>query len=346
MNNKSGDMNMNDKCSVTENYMMKSVPCVKLEAGKYTAVISPLYGSSVWRMRDEDFDIEVFRYSERCTAADIDKAREIWGLPTLYLPNRFDGGLLKTSDGEYHLPVNEKKLGNHLHGWVHKRAHNIEKAFAENGRAVLVTSYTYDENDEMYKFFPLDFKIEYTFELSAEGLRHTVRLENRSDKMLPVSICTHTCISSPLTAGGKQSGLRLSVPISERCELDKRCLPTERLLPLSTKDMRYKKGIMRPTLHQISNDMYTACENDLDGKPFYGAVVTDKETGYRLCNEVSREYKFWNMWNDKGYNGYFCPEPMTAMINCANLSLDPEVSGYKELPEGGVFECSQRFFTL
>ena len=43
---------------------------------------------------------------------------EIWGLPTLYLPNRFDGGVLRTSDGEYRLPINEERFGNHLHGFL------------------------------------------------------------------------------------------------------------------------------------------------------------------------------------------------------------------------------------
>ncbi|MCD7742054.1 MAG: aldose 1-epimerase [Ruminococcus sp.] len=330
----------------TDNYDMKGVKCVRLDASKYTAVISPEYGSSVWRMRDNELDMEIFRYKDECTAKDIDKAREIWGLPTLYLPNRFDGGLLKTSDGEYHLPVNEVKLKNHLHGWVHKRAHKIESVAADDNKATLVTSYTHNENDEMYRFFPIDFKITYTFELSSDGLKHIVTLENLSDKRLPVSICTHTCINAPFKKGAKQSGLRLSVPIVERCELDKRCLPTERLLPLDTKDLRYKNGIMRPTLHMISNDMYTACDNILDGEPFYGAIITDKESGHRLCNEVSREYRFWNMWNDKGYNGYFCPEPMTAMINCANLKLKPEVTGYSELKKGESYECWQRFFTI
>lgn len=337
---------MNKKITAKEGFVMKGVPCVLLEYGKYSAVISPEYGSSVWRMRDEEAGIEVFRYSDKCSAAQIDKAREIWGLPTLYLPNRFDGGLLKTSDGEYHLPVNEVKLGNHLHGWVHKRAHKIEKVAAEEDKAVLVTSFTHGAEDPMYQYFPIDFKITYTFELSDNGLTHKVKLEDLSDKKLPVSICTHTCINAPITDGGRQKSLRLSVPIVERCELDKRCLPTEKLLPLGTKDMRYKNGTMRPVLHQISNDMYTACDNELDGKPFYGVVITDKDTGKRLCNEVSKEYKFWNMWNDRGGNGYFCPEPMTAMINCANLKLSDDVTGYKELAKGESFECWQRFFTI
>lgn len=330
---------------IDANYSMKGVGCVLLEWGKYRAVISPQYGASVWRMQDIENNMEIFRYSDSCTAAQIDKAREIWGLPTLYLPNRFDGGLLRTSDGEYHLPVNEKKLGNHLHGWVHKRAHTVERCELLEDRCLLTTSFTHDKNDEMYGCFPVDFKISYTFELSDEGLKQTVELKNLSDKKLPVSICTHTCINAPLDIGGKQSGLRLSVPITERCELDRRCLPTEKLLPLTYRDMRYKNGSMRPVLHQISNDMYTACDNQLDGKPFYGVIITDKSTGHRLCNEVSKEYKFWNMWNDRGGNGYFCPEPMTAMINSANLSLPHDVSGYRELSEGETFSCWQRFFT-
>lgn len=85
--------------------------------------------------------------------------------------------------------------------------------------------------------------------------------------------------------------------------------------------------------------------NSLDGKDFYGAVITDTDTGHRILNEVSKEFKFWNMWNDNGDKGYFCPEPMTAMINSPNLSLPREVSGYTEIARGESFVCSQRFFT-
>ena len=33
-------------------------------------------------------------------------------------------------------------------------------------------------------------------------------------------------------------------------------------------DIEYKKGLKRPTLQVISNDMYTAAMNTLDGKDF------------------------------------------------------------------------------
>lgn len=206
--------------------------------------------------------------------------------------------------------------------------------------AVAVTSFTHNENDAMFEYFPLKFKLTYTFELSSEGLSHKVLLENLSEKSLPVSICTHTCINSPLNKNSDQSNLRISVPIVNRCELNKR------FLPLDEYDLQYVNVSMQPVLHSISNDMYTAGENNLNGKPFYGTVITDLQTGRQLCNEVCKEYKFWNIWNDKGSDGYFCPEPMTAMINAPNLSLSPDITGYRELSPKKRFECQQRFFIL
>lgn len=328
-------------------YEFKGIECVKLETAKYFAVVSPKTGCSVLRLFDKENGIEVFRYRDDCTIDVINEAREIWGLPTLYLPNRFDRGVLKTSDAEYILPINEPLFDNFIHGWVHKREHEIINTLAEDDKAEVTTCYTFDESDEMYKYFPVDFKISYTFTLSDEkGLEQKIELLNLSEKNLPVSICTHTCLNAPMTEGGEEETMLLSVPIVERCELDERCLPTERLLPLDDWDKEYKNGTKRPTGQVISNDMYTACTNRLDGKDFYGVVVTDTATGKKVCNEVSKEYKFWNMWNHDGDKGYFCPEPMTAMINSPNLSLPREVTGYSELSKGESYTCCQRFFTV
>ena len=327
-------------------YQFKGVPCVRMMSGRYVCVIANTMGASVLRLRDEENRVEVFRYSDDCTADKINEAREIWGLPTLYLPNRFNKGVLRTSDAEYQLPINETALGNFIHGWVHKREHEIECYSTEDNRCVLVTSYTFDKRDEMYQYFPVDFKISYTFTLSDKGLLQEIYLTSNSDKALPVSICTHTCMNSPMSDDGREESLRLSVPIGERCELDDRCLPTEKLLPLNDYDKEYKEGTKPPVLCDISNDMYTAEMNKLDGKDFYGAVVSDLVTGLRVCNEVSKEFKFWNMWNDRGFNGYFCPEPMTAMIDAPNLSLSRDVSGYSELTNGQTYKCWQRFFVL
>lgn len=318
----------------------------EIKAGRYYVAVAHSLGSMVYRMRDDEKNIEFFRFKEDTTVETINNAREIWGLPTLFLPNRFDKGVLKTSDAVYNLPVNETKLQNHLHGFVHKRSHKLEQCDVVGQSAVIRTSYLYDEYDEMWQHFPVSFKITYTFTLSDEGLKHEVEIENLSDKMLPISLCTHTCINAPLVDGGKQDDIYLSVPIVKKCVLDERCLPTEELTELDHWDLEYKYGTKKAVLQDISNDMYTACYNSLDGEDFYGVVITDSDSGIRIANEVSKEYIFWNMWNDKGFNGYFCPEPMTAMINAPNLSLPREVTGYTELAKGEKYNAWQRFFTV
>ena len=327
------------------NYTFKGKDCVKMQSGKYTAIIAPSVGSSVLRFRDDENDLEIFKFRKFIPMKTIEEQREIWGLPTLYLPNRFDKGVLRTSDSVYELPINEPLLDNFIHGWVHKREHEIECYTEENGKCVLITSYVFDENDEMYKYFPLDFKISYTFTLSPDGLKQEIYLTSNAEKALPVSICTHTCINAPLKDGGDEADLRLCVPIGERCELNRRCLPTEKLLPLADWDKEYKNGQKVPVGQPLDNDMYTAVMNEYNGKPFNGVIVRDLKSGHTLLNEVSKEFRFWNMWNDSGDKGYFCPEPMTAMINSANLSLGADVTGYCELKKGETYKCWQRFYT-
>ena len=262
----------------------------------------------------------------------------------MYLPNRFADGIVLTSDDEYQLPINEKQFHNTIHGWVHKRAHTVESTVEEQDKCVVVTSFTHDENDEMFELFPLKFKISYTFTLSDDGLKQEINLTNLSKKALPVSLCTHTTINSPMVDGGEEKDLRLFVPIGKKCELNDRCLPTERLLELNDWDKEYLTGKM-PTLQELDNDMYTAEMNKLDGEDFYGVYVKDTVNGTMVLNEVSKEFRFWNMWNHNGVNHYFCPEPMTAMINCTNLSLPKDVTGYSELSEGQTYSCWQRFAT-
>lgn len=319
---------------------------IELSAGGYYCSIAQSLGSCVYRLHDNKNGMEIFRYKEGNTLEEINSAREIWGLPTLFLPNRFDKGRIKTSDGEYFLPINETNLQNHLHGFVHKRAHKVERCACEGDKAIAVTSFLYDEGDELWGCFPVSFKITYTFTLSGDGLLHEVEIECLSDKRLPISLCTHTCINSPICDGGSEDGLLISVPIGDKCELDSRCLPTEKMLTPSEIDLEYKKGIKKPVLQDISNDMFEACMNTLDDKDFYGVVITDTKTGRRLCNEVSKEYIFWNIWNHGGFKGYFCPEPMTAMINCPNLSLPAEKTGYCEISKGEKYTAWQKFFTM
>lgn len=324
----------------------KGIEAVELAAGGYYAVVAPQIGSNVLRLRDTEKNMEIFRYKDDVSIAEIMNSTEVWGLPTLYLPNRFDGGLLKTSDGEYHLPVNEGKFGNHLHGFLQKRAHKIKALNAEDGKAYVTTEFVYDENDFFFTCFPIKFTAEITIELSDDGLKHTISLTNNSDKMMPISIATHTTINTPFVDGGKLENIRLQVPAVKRLTFNKRrWLPDGEQHDLDKNDKKYFEGTKCPVLRDICNDMFTGGTVTLDGEPFHGCIMTDTESGKQICYEVDEGYKFWIIWNDRGFKNYFCPEPMTAQVNAPNLDMPREESGYTEISSGETYTVSQRFFT-
>lgn len=321
-------------------------PCVKLEAGGYTALIAYEIGSNVIRLHNDKDGIEFFRFNPENPADVIRQSAEVWGLPTLYLPNRFADGVLKTSDAVYQLPVNEKApYNNHIHGFIHKRIHEVVETGADENSAWVKTRYVYDEKDEFFVSLPVKFTAEYTFILSDKGMEQKISFTNNDTKVLPMSLASHTAINAPFVDGGKEEDIRLQVPVGKKCELNSRCLPTEKYLELTDWDLEYKNGTKCPVLQVVDNDMYFAEDLEIDGEKFHGVIAKDIASGKKLCYEVSKEYGFWIIWNDRGFNHYFCPEPMTAMIDAPNLSTPAEISGYREVKPSETFTASQRFFS-
>lgn len=331
----------------TQMINFNGLTCVRLQAGGYEALVAYEVGSNVIRLRDNTNGMEFFRFNENNTADVIKQSAEVWGLPTLYLPNRFADGVLRTSDAVYQLPVNEKApYNNHIHGFLHKREHEVVEHNADSNCAWVKTRYVYDERDEFFRYLPVPFIAEYTFTLSANGLEQDIKFTNTSsDKVLPMSLASHTTINAPFVDGAKEGDIRLTVPIGKKCELNERCLPTGNLKSLTMWDLEYKTGSKCPVLQVCDNDMYIAEETDLDHEKFHGIIAEDTASGKKICYEVSDEYKFWIIWNDRGFNHYFCPEPMTAMIDAPNLDMPADVTGYCEVKPGRTFESRERFFT-
>lgn len=325
----------------------KGMPVAELKAGGYTAMIANEIGSNVIRLHDDVNGIEFFRHTPEVTPEIIKGSTEVWGLPNLYLPNRLADGVLRTSDAVYQLPINEKApYNNHIHFILQKRNHKLTELSADDTKAWAKTEYIFDENDEFFQYLPIKFKAEFTFTLSESGLEHRVVFTNLSEVMMPVSFATHTAINSPFADGGKQEDVRISVPVTEKWVLNERSLPTGEILPLSDYDMEYKNGTKCPVLVNIDNDMYAADSQEFEGNNFHGIIMKDTASGKGIAYEVSGEYKFWIIWNDRGFNGYFCPEPMTAMIDAPNLDMPREQTGYCEIAPGESFETWQKFSTI
>lgn len=322
----------------------KGKEAIELVAGKYRVLIAPFVGSNVMRMQDTKANIEVFRYDENLTPEEFLQSAEVYGMPTLYLPNRLSNGLLRVSDSSYHFPINDP-LGNHIHGFLHKRQHSIVSVEADDKKAVGKTEYIYDENDEFFETYPVNFKAEFTFTLSDAGLKYEFTMTNTSDSQLPYGVCNHTAFNGPFVKGGNGLDVRLYVPVGEMWELNKSCIPTGEFLPITNHEKQYLTGSQVPVLHDIDNDVFFAEMGELDDKPFYGAVISDVATNNRICYEISEDYKFWIIWNDHGDKGYFCPEPSTWIIDAPNLPIPPSETGYLELAPGESKTISSRIYT-
>ena len=324
--------------------LYQRMPCAELSAGGYYALLAPEIGSNLLRLRDTRNGIEFFRFNEKYTVEEIKDRSVLFGFPTLYLPNRLGGGILKTSDGEYKLPINEKSLETYIHGFLHQRVHKIASLTADGQRAMAVTEYLYDKKDPFFSHFPLKFKAEIRFVLSSQGLEQFFTLINLSDKMLPVGLGSHTAIQIPFVDGGNAQDVRFYLPAGEELELTDRCLCTGNS---STTDRctLYRSEELDPTAADINNHMFYAQEDTRCTESFHGVTVEDRRSGKKIRYLTGDEYKFWLIWNHGGNMDFFCPEPMTWMIDAPNLNLPSETTGYREIRPGESFTAYQCFFS-
>lgn len=319
---------------------------IKLSADKYTAIIAPFLGSNIVEMYDTELDIDFFRHDSNRTIEEMKAAAEIYGFPTLLFANRLQDGVLQASDYTYHFPVNEPVGGNHLHGFLHKREHSIVTAEVVGESAVAKTEYVYDAKDEFFEYFPVPFKAEFTFTLDAKGMHYEVSITNQSDRQMPVMICNHCAFNGPFKKGAKALDTRLWLPIGDKWELDpKTNCPTLATLPHTNHDRQYIAGDLVPVEQDIDNDVFEMTDGEYAGKPFRGAILTDTESFDQIIYEVDEQFKFWVVWNDHGDKNYFCPEPMTWMINAPNLAIPASESGYKELAPEETFTIKERIFS-
>ena len=325
----------------------KGIKAFELSSGGYYAIAAPTIGCNVIRLRDNEKKMEILRYSEDTPISELAHSPFLWGLQPLYPQNRFEDGVIKTSDSIYHLPINEGERNNHIHGFIHDRVFKVKETGVKDGKAFLMAEYEYDENDIFYNYLPLPFNLKITAELSNAGLSYTMEFINKADKVLPMSAAAHTAINAAFVDVGVQEDILLELPVSERViATDERWLPTGEFSPLDDYDMLYKNGKMRPILRDINNNHYRASVTKLNGKDFHGCIITDTKSNKKICYETDEKFKFWVVWNQGGFKGYFCPEPLTAMLNAPNIDLPRDKTGYYEVLPGETYTLTQRIFTV
>lgn len=339
-----GALIMNTSC---KEIRLDNAPVIEMKAGGYLAIVAPTVGSNVARLRDCKNKLEILRYNKKKPITKLTANPCTYGMPTLYLPNRLKNGVLKVSDTTYQFPVNEGRFQNFIHGFLHTRNYEVVETKTEDDKAILKTRYVYDEKDLFFEYYPVKFQSDIEFILDKDGLHYSFTLTNQSDRQMPYGVCNHTSFAAPHSSKSKAKNIRLKLPAVKRLPVDFRQLPTPPYKKeLSAYDENYVNGTAHMIKFPINNDMYEIDTMEVDGKQFHGALITDTATGKRICYEVDDAFKFFIVWNDRGTKDYYCPEPMSWMIDAPNLDLPAEETGYIELAPGESKTVTERIYTL
>ena len=326
--------------------LYNGINCLELRTDGYLGLFCPGLGANMLRFYDIQKEYEIFNFNENVSIEELKESICLHGLPSLYLPNRFSNGVIKTSDNIYNMPINEPLFNNFIHGWIHQREFKvIEKTCTEDYCSVSA-EFVFDENDEYYEHFPLEHKITITYTLSNNGLEYTFEIINLSNKMLPVVVGAHTAFNLHFCKDSADSDIRLKANVLKKSLLNEATLcSTGEIVALDDYDLSIKNGTMNPLTTSIDNKMYIVEGIKNEDTNFYGVEIFDDRLKKGILYEASEEFKYWLFWNHWAQIGICCPEPMSALINSPNIPLDKEVTGYCEIKPNEAWLGRQRIST-
>lgn len=306
---------MNNKITETSKNILQ------VDSNGWLAEIAVNAGANMFRLRHKPDKLEILR-----SPSDLEELYsqpQMYGVPVLFPPNRIDAGKFIIGQQQYSLPVNEPELNNHLHGLILGQAWEL----AESNDNTVNMLYNFDATSA----YPHDFTLEMSYIFNPEAVIQKFSIHNHSPLPMPFGLGFHTAFKFPDNA-------QIKITVGEGYwETDQRHLPTGKLIPWKTENHIFKNQ------HAVSCHCPVATEI-IDGKPFRGAIIKYPGSNNQLYYEVDEKYRHWCIWNNGGGKGFFCPEPMTWMVNAPNLDLPPEISGTETINPDSSWSAQTRIY--
>jgi len=317
---------------------------VEFSKGDYTALLVPSVGANLVRLANTRLGAEILLTPAADEVETFLGRPQVFGLPVLFPPNRIEDGCYTFDGRTYQYPITIEKEHNYHHGILKSQPFAVSKAVETDGEVLIECRYYSNAaNDAIFRDFPHEFKCKIIYKLSAKGLKQEVTFTNRSNLRMPVGVGFHTPLCIPF-AGGEAADYVMRVAVGEQVELNERNLPTGRKLPLTEQFAKLREGGLQVTDCAPIEAGFTMREIDVDGKPYRGAVVENKQTGVRTFYEVNDMTTYWTIWNNGGQVPYCCPEPQSWITNAPNAS-DPEAAGFRSIAPGETFSMKFKLYT-
>lgn len=288
------------------------LPCVELTYEENNALICPGVGGNCIRLHLGKADL----LRTPATAAELLAQPCVYGSPLLLPPNRIADGRILWQNRVYQLPINEPTRQNHIHGYLSDAPFAVVSQCESRSCAQIALSYD-ASMDGRYASQGLDFRVELTYRLSADGLKQTVQIRNGAQP-LPLGFGQHTALRAPFLRGATPERTRLSIPVEKEWMIDReRIHPTGQAARTPLCDA-LNQGTLTPCEHSLSA-LFTLCGDTVS--------LTDGVSGASIGMKL-KGYPFMMLWNQNGSREFVCCEPQTWLVNAPHLPLPAEDTGF------------------
>lgn len=280
----------------------------KIKDENYEAYINLSRGANCIRLYNEKYDSEILRVPNY---ENMDNPF-LYGMPILFPVNRIQNGEFVFEGRKYTFPINEIETGCHLHGFLHTAEFNVE----EHGENYIKCVY---ESDELYNFFPHQFKIEIMYSLSENGLLQETCVHNLSSENMPVFLGFHTTFNVPFVKSGEAENIRIFAEVGDVIERNMATyLPTGRIIADDVSNLM-NVGEFKTYGNEISKH-YKA-------KKSGNIKIRDISNNLCVCYENDKKFG-WRLFYNGDADKFICLEPQTCMVNCQNVEGDRKNVGF------------------
>jgi aldose 1-epimerase len=312
---------------------------VWLKSGRYEAVMLPEIGGNLIAFRDVESGYRFLREPGESEMEVFKSNPGVHGIPVLFPPNRYEDGVFPWKGEVLQFPVNEAATHNHLHGFLHTTAWEVEDFGQTPFESYVSVKVSVDENHEVYRYLPFKFTLRLKYTLSDDGLAQQVFVRNDGDKEMPCLLAFHTAVNAPFAPQSTAKDYKVKLTIGQRWQLSERMLPNGSYQPLTAEELQMQGEGVFPFFTSMDNH-YTAVPQNGRNR----MELTDTKLGKTLVYDVGTSYKQWMIWNNGATEGFFCPEPQINLVNAPKAELPAEEIGLFSLLPGEIWEERARLY--
>lgn len=297
-----------------------------MENDSLQAIAVPAWGGNLISLIDRTRVIPVLN-----TPRGAEQFREepvLFGMPVLFPPNRIADGQFTFRGKAYRLPITEPDRNNHEHGFLFNRPWVLSDATSDDESASVSMVFDSSSHADVLSYFPHVFRVQLDYTLQEHTIFQHVTVTNHGDNVMPCGIGFHTTFSFPFVERST-SDSRVRLAVDQEWCLDERMLPTgERRVTAEIDQWKQGRRVFGESFDNAYTARHVAQADEATGSV---AELIDEWAGVKVTYHVSSAFKHWVVYNADGRQGYISLEPYTWITNAPNLSLPPEVTGFKSL---------------